>query len=211
MTDNQPEVSPDSRYEFARAFVAAVRLAQLDLRAVDLFEKTPEAAWRSTRFLLYCIPLVMIMVWPQAAPYIESTGYSKLSYAIISALQVMIAAFGFFLVMHHMTLRLGVHKNFAHYVCVECYIALPVFMLVTLLTSLWTAAGVSDNTAGFLQVLVYALQILIDWAVTYATLRVKPAVAFSICIMGVLFSRVVQLVTALFVILSIPAAGSIMP
>lgn len=189
----QDNINPiPERYEFARAVIAMTRLAQLDLRAVDMFGKTPQAALRALRFLYMCVPLVMLLAWYQAESFVRITGYSAVIFALFEGLRVLVTSFGFLLFMHHMTRRLGVGQSFAHYVCVQCYLALPVLMVVVLLKMLWLSVGVADDTDKVLQVLVYAVQIVIDWAITYATLRVRPTVAFAICALAVLFNMLVQ-------------------
>lgn len=200
------------KFELTRAVLALVRLAQLDLRAVDLFDKTPETAQRALRFVLYCVPAVMVLAWWDSGEYVKNTGNSALSYVLLAAEQMVISAFGFMLVIHHLGKKLGCLPRFAHYVTVECTLAVPVSLLVVLLTGLWRAADVSPGSQQFLEVLVYAVQIIIDWAVTYATLQLRPAAAFGICIMSVLFGMVIRLFMTLFFYLSLgPATGLLTP
>lgn len=203
----QEEVSPaQERYEFIRAVIAMLHLAQLDLRAVDMFGRTPQAALRSVRFIFFCVPVVMLMAWPQAGEFTKITGYSPLVYSLLEASRILITSFGFLLFMHHLCRRLGVAQNFAHYMCVQCYVSLPTVMVVALLNGLWLAAGVSETGENLLRTLVYAAQIIIDWAITYGTLRIKPTAAFAICALAVLFSMLVQYFMLLVVILTGPIA-----
>lgn len=197
------------KYELTRAFIATVRLAQLDLNAIDLFDRTPQAAWRSLRFVFYCVPFLMLLAWWESGDYVRQTGFSALTFCLLTVERVLIASFGFLLVVHHLGMRLGYNRNFAQYVTAQFSVAFPVTLVVALLTGMWKLAGVAAQGEQLLNILVYAFQILIDWAITCGALRVKPAVAFGLCVMAVLFSMFVQLAMTLVIYFSMAASSPI--
>lgn len=198
-------MAEEEKFAFARAALGLTRLVQLDLRAVDLFEKTGEAAWRSMRYLVYCVPLVIAISWfsPRSDIFTQITGFSRLEYALITAEVFLISALGFMLVVYQLGLKLGYNKNFAHYVNTQCAIALPIVILLGLLMGTWRLLGVPPQAEQFLQMLVYALQIVVDWAITYGTLRIKPAAAFGICVLGVLFGILTEMFVHLVIFISV--------
>ncbi len=194
----------EDKFAFTRSVIATIRLAQLDLRAVELFDKTGESAWGALRFLAYCVPLVFLLAWysPGIAEFSKATGFTRLEYCILMVELFFVTAFGFMLVVHQLGKRLGYNARFAHYVTTQCSVALPVVLVIVMLTGVWRVAGVSTEGEQLLQVLVYAVQIVIDWAVTYGTLRIKPLAAFGICVLGVLFSKVMELFMILVIMIS---------
>ncbi len=201
----------EDKFAFTRSVIATVRLAQLDLRAVDLFDKTGEAAWSALRFLAYCAPLVFLLAWfsPGLEKFSEATGFTRFEYSILMVELFFVTAFGFMLVVHQLGKRLGYNDKFAHYVTTQCSVALPVVLVIVMLTGLWRLLGVSPESEQLLQVLVYAVQIIIDWAVTYGTLRIRPLAAFGICVLGVLFSKVMELFMILVIMISMSPTVSV--
>lgn len=202
------------KFAFTRAVLGASRLVQLDLRGVELFEKTAEAAWRSVRFPLYCVPMILALAWysPAYEGFAQLTGFSRLEYALLMGELFLITAFGFMLVVYQLGKRLGYNDRFAHYVNTQCSIALPVVMLVVMLTCFWRLIGITNESERFLHLIIYALQIVIEWGITYGTLKVRPLAAFGICVLAVLFGKVVELVVYLIVLISLtPGTGMLTP
>ena len=193
----------DLSYDVARAVIATYRLARLDVRAVELFGRTPQEAWASLRLLGLSLPLIMFLSGPEAA-YIEGLSLSPFAYATVMAEHAVISLIGFYLIMYRLTGLLGAQKNYAHFVCVMTSTTLPVTLVVTLVIGLARFLNISPETGQIVGMCILAFQVLVDWVATYATLKVKPIAAFAICVMGVLFSRVVYLFLLLSIMMSSP-------
>lgn len=210
MPDPQP---PERNYEFTRAAVALLRFAQLDLRAISLFENTPQAAWGAHKLLLLCIPVIMLVAWNDPAlPLVqEQLGFSPLAFTLLVVTHFLISVYGFMLLVHHLGGKLGFGKFFPLYVNAQFSIALPMVLLIACLTLLWRLAGVTETSETLLQVVIYAVQLTIDWMITYAALQLRPLAAFGISVMAVLFAQIVRYFILLVVMLTMAPGIVSMP
>ncbi len=199
----QPE--PEQKFQFTRAAVALLRFAQLDLRAITLFENSPQAAWSAQKLLLLCIPVLMLVsLYDPALPQVQQQlGFTPLAYGLLVVTHFLISAYGFMLLVHHLGQKLGFNKTFPLYVNAQFSIAFPMVIFAACLTLLWRALGVTETSEALLQVVLYGVQITIDWMITYSALRVKPLVAFGISVMGVLFAKIAQYFILLIIMLTI--------
>jgi hypothetical protein len=189
--------------EITRAIIGGWRIARFDLNAVDLFGRTPQAAMRSCVVLLIVIPMMVASSWPSPETLQRVAELTPVTYAILAGLQLIITVLAFYLVVGHLTRRLGVGQRFAHYVCCQNWLSFPVWLVLIAIYATTDRMGLSETQAVWLRVVLQAALIMYSWVITVATLRLRHLAAFALCVMELLFGQFVQQIVGFILLLTL--------
>jgi hypothetical protein len=192
--------------ELIRAFVMCGRLLRFDLRGAALVGKDGASAWASLRVFIILLPLVILTSWPTSPEFFTKTGLSPLTFTLIAGLQVMISVLGFYLLVAHITRRLGIPERLAHYICVQNWGSLPVWLVLAGFTLLSRQLGLAGDESGMAEFLLRLFLLYYSFAMTSATLGLRKLPTAVLCLLELFFGHFIQLVTASILALTLASA-----
>ena len=175
-----------------RAFWLAWQLARFELGAATVIEPTPQAAKRSLRVLPFTLLCLVASAWPYDPRIAQIYGVDALQFSLIIMLQSLTATLGFFLLVWQLCGRIGIRSRFAHYMAVQNWVSLPIMLVLVGQNAIVQAAHFSADQKTWVDISTYAVLIMMNWIITISTLQLRNLAAFTLCLLEVIFSYLVQ-------------------
>jgi hypothetical protein len=189
--------------DLARSFIMTGRLLRLDYSAALLTPRNGEWAWSSMRVWALLLPLVLVTSWPESPELFQKTGLNEITFSLIVMLQTAIAVLGFFLVVAHITRRIGIPERFAHYVSVQNWGALPVWLVLAILVQvsrLYYPGALQGSDSEFI---LRLFLLYYSFIMTRATLGLRPLATLVLCLLELFFGHFIQYTTAYLLALTL--------
>lgn len=189
--------------DLTRSFIMTGRLLRLDYSGVNFYARDGRTAWESLRVWIILLPLALTTSWPENPEFFSKTGLTALNFALIAMSQMAIAVLGFYLMVARITRRIGQPERFAHYVTVQNWGALPIWLALSLFVvvsrTYFPATDENNQTEFVLRLFL----LYYSFAMTTATLGLKKLPTIILCLLELFFGYFIQISSAFFLALTL--------
>jgi len=175
--------------ELANALYGVWRFMKFDHRAIDYFENSVSAFWKSFLAALFLAPFQVI---EQISEYTRlETPPSAIAYSLIEALQYIVLWLAFPYAALWIADRLERYPNYLRYITAYNWFQIPIGLVSFIIIMFANVGLVSDASTSYMLTLILTLFILYAAFIAFSGLDIGPWVAFAIVAVDILVSLLI--------------------